>query len=502
MKRTMPGQWKYARILLSMLAITFCSLDALAGNIDPDDAGCRYAWGENVGWINFGPSQGPGVTVTGLDVTGMAWGENIGWINFAPAYGGVVNDGMGMLSGYAWAENAGWINFHPAGGGVTIGADGKFAGYAWGENIGWINFSAANACVKTAWTPASDGTPDPFDFSPLTNVPLNTIVTSNAVLISGINTPAPVESITGGEYSINGGVFTSATDPTVFVSAGDSVRLRQTSSGAYSTTTAATITIGGVSGSFSVTTVAVNTDVISPGSGVVAVPNPQVTLTFDVVTSGGTVSAIPADPGGITAPPNFSLLGGAAFDITTDAGFTGQVQVCIHYDPAALVQPETSLRLFHSSNGSWTDITLLPVDTVGKRVCGLTDSLSLFAIAEPMYAFTGFIRPIENLPVVNNAKAGQVIPVKWRITYAEGTPVSDPASFKSFVSYEVACNGLEGDPVSSVEEYAAGNSGIQYSGDGYWQFNWKTPKTYADQCRKTVLTLGDGNMHEALFRFK
>jgi hypothetical protein len=59
------------------------------------------------------------------------------------------NDG----SQYAWGENTGWINFAPTGGGVTINpVTGIFSGYAWGENIGWINFAPNGKPVKTSWT--------------------------------------------------------------------------------------------------------------------------------------------------------------------------------------------------------------------------------------------------------------------------------------------------------------------------------------------------------------
>lgn len=131
--------------------VTYVYSVIFPGNMDPGSTGCQHAWAENVGWINFKPSWGPGVTVSDTVVSGMAWGENIGWINLSPANSGVVNDGFGNLSGYAWGENVGWINFRHAGGGVSIGSDGKFTGYAWGENIGWINFSSSNSCVKTAW---------------------------------------------------------------------------------------------------------------------------------------------------------------------------------------------------------------------------------------------------------------------------------------------------------------------------------------------------------------
>src|SRR5687768_10038765 len=64
----------------------------------------RFAYAENVGWLNFEPAHATGVTVTNTAVTGYAYGENIGWINFAPTFGGVANDGTGQLSGYAWGE--------------------------------------------------------------------------------------------------------------------------------------------------------------------------------------------------------------------------------------------------------------------------------------------------------------------------------------------------------------------------------------------------------------
>ena len=116
---------------------------AAAENIDPDQDGSQYAYGENVGWLNFEPSQGDGVHVNETELTGFIWGENIGWIKLDPVYGGVSNDDDGNLSGYAWGENVGWIKFNPTYAGVTINSEGNFDGYAWGENIGWIHFDAA-----------------------------------------------------------------------------------------------------------------------------------------------------------------------------------------------------------------------------------------------------------------------------------------------------------------------------------------------------------------------
>jgi hypothetical protein len=80
------------------------------------------------------------------------------------------------------------------------------------------------------------------------------------------------------------------------------------------------------------------------------------------------------------------------------------------------------------------------------------------------FGFYGFDGPVDNQPVVNNAKAGSVIPVKWRIIDFDGAPISDPASFVSLTSYVVACDSLSGDPADEVKEYSAGSSGLQYLG--------------------------------------
>lgn len=48
-------------------------------------------------------------------LTGYAWGENVGWINFTDSAATINNDAVattGELKGYAWAENIGWINFN------------------------------------------------------------------------------------------------------------------------------------------------------------------------------------------------------------------------------------------------------------------------------------------------------------------------------------------------------------------------------------------------------
>lgn len=104
-----------------------------------------------------------------------------------------------------------------------------------------------NNCLQ--WT-AGSGTPFGFSFAPQFNVPTSTVIYSNTILVGNINIPVVI-SIVDGEYSINGGPFTSS--PGTVVN-GDIVQVNQTSSASETTLTTATLTIGGVSADFDVTT--------------------------------------------------------------------------------------------------------------------------------------------------------------------------------------------------------------------------------------------------------
>lgn len=143
--------------------------------------------------------------------------------------------------------------------------------------------------------------------------------------------------------------------------------------------------------------------------------------------------------------------------------------------------------------------------TVGTKVFTVNaadtagNSASLTRIYQVVYGFTGFFQPIDNA-IPNSAKAGQSIPVKWRLTDAAGNPISDPTSFLSLTSSTTP--GSCGGSTDAIEVYA-GLSGLQYLGDGYWQYNWKTPKSYAGQCRTMNLMLSDGLPgRTATFEFK
>lgn len=132
-------------ILLScaLLALVL-PMSAFAANVD---AVSKYAWSDQVGYVNFDQ-----VSVENYAVTGYAWSANAGWIKLDPSNGGVLNDNAGHLSGYAWGQGLGWIDFS----GVDINVStGKFTGTATGDLVGTLTFDCATYCdVRTSWRPA------------------------------------------------------------------------------------------------------------------------------------------------------------------------------------------------------------------------------------------------------------------------------------------------------------------------------------------------------------
>jgi hypothetical protein len=105
---------------------------------------------------------------------------------------------------------------------------------------------------------SADTTPNAFSFPPVTNAPLSTVETSDPITVAGMDPGASAAvSITGGTYSKNSGAFTSANGT---AQNGDTFAVKQTSSASNSTETDVVLTIGGVSGTFRVTTLAGTTD--------------------------------------------------------------------------------------------------------------------------------------------------------------------------------------------------------------------------------------------------
>lgn len=183
-------------------------------------------------------------------------------------------------------------------GGAMI--DGPFSGFHANFNVKGLTPLANNVACGTD----IDVTPNPApSFTAQTNTSLSTLYTAAetyTVAGLGVTQSVPVStqpasiSITGGQYSLDGGTTWTSTAGTV--QNGDTVKVRQTSSANNSTTTNAVLTIGGATGTFSVTTLAgaaaasgSNFTMINPNGGVTGGTN-DVVATWDGLTENSTTS--------------------------------------------------------------------------------------------------------------------------------------------------------------------------------------------------------------------
>lgn len=179
--------------------------------------------------------------------------------------------------------------------------------------------------IQTEAAAGADTTPNAFSYAPKTGVAPNANYASDPAVISGINAPATV-TITGGLYSINGGAFVSTQGT---VNNGDAVTLKVTSSGSFNTATTATVTIGGVSASFRVTT--------APANAITVTSNP----------SSSNANYLGTGSARLTSSITLSISGGTGpYTTTATRTVTGQFGSGI----AATVNSPTSITF--TSNGS------------------------------------------------------------------------------------------------------------------------------------------------------
>jgi uncharacterized repeat protein (TIGR01451 family) len=116
-----------------------------------------------------------------------------------------------------------------------------------------------------------------------------------------------------------------------------------------------------------------------------------------------------------------------------------------------------------------------------------------------LYNFTGFFAPVNNLPTSNVVNAGKAIPVKFSLSGDKGLNIFAPNSPSSGL---IICNSS--DPATDLTDtVTAGGSSLSYdaSTDQY-VYVWKTESSWAGTCRQLVVTLNDGSIHRANFKFK
>ena len=135
--------------------------------------------------------------------------------------------------------------------GNSVGIHGKSASQFNQTANFTLDIGAYTACWQIT-TKQQDITPNSFSFTDLTDQELNTLVTSNSVTVNGFDGPLTV-SVSGQgnpEFKVGSGAWVTS----AAINPGDTLRIRLTTSGSYNTPLSASIFVGGVSSTWTVTT--------------------------------------------------------------------------------------------------------------------------------------------------------------------------------------------------------------------------------------------------------
>jgi subtilase family protein/Big-like domain-containing protein/fervidolysin-like protein len=130
---------------------------------------------------------------------------------------------------------------------------------------------------------------------------------------------------------------------------------------------------------------------------------------------------------------------------------------------------------------------------------GVGSSTASILIQNVQFNFTGFFQPIDNLPALNQVKAGSAIPIKFSLHGNQGLNIFAAGYPKSMA---IVCGS--GVPIDDVEEtLTAGNSTLSYDpGSDQYIYVWKTDKSWVGQCRQLDVKFIDDTEHFANFKFK
>jgi hypothetical protein len=281
-------------------------------------------------------------------------------------------------------------------------------------------------------TTTPDTTPNAFHFNDQTNVALSTLISSNVITVSGINASTSI-SVSGGEYSVNGGAYASTTGT---VQNGDTVQVRHTSSSSFNTSVNTTLTIGGVSDTFTTTTVNAGDETA-----------PAIFLVMsNAATSSATITWFTTEP----------ATSQVAYGTTTAYGATSTLN--------------SSLTFFHS-----VTLTGLAASTTYHFQVMSSDASGNDAVSADM-TLTTDANPDTTAPVISNISVGSVgsttATVSWntdeaansKVFYAAGgsldlNTASSSSNSALVTSHSVALAGLSASTTYSFAVQSADASG-------------------------------------------
>ena len=110
-----------------------------------------------------------------------------------------------------------------------------------------------------------------------------------------------------------------------------------------------------------------------------------ISITIPEIIDGGN-TVITVSPSGPQPPVSYTVIGldgePRYFDIDTSATLVGPILICVGYDETQVQWDEGRLVLMHDDSTGFVDVSYT-LDTAANTICGLTDTLNVFAVMEP-----------------------------------------------------------------------------------------------------------------------
>jgi hypothetical protein len=214
------------------------------------------------------------------------------------------------------------------------------------------------------------------------------------------------------------------------------------------------------------------------------------TLTINATDTAGNIGSASVTYTVDNTPPIITLNGDNPITVYIGSTYTDNGATAIdNFDGPVSVTSTGSVDT--NTIGTYT-ITYTATDSAGN-------SVSMIRTIKVLYNFSGFFKPIDNLPTWNSVKAGSTIPTKFSLGGYQGLDIFTsgyPASQKIDCASNIPIGIVEG-------TVTAGSSNLSYNATAdQYNYIWKTDKGWAGSCRQLIVQLKDGTYHNASFNFK
>jgi hypothetical protein len=199
-----------------------------------------------------------------------------------------------------------------------------------------------------------------------------------------------------------------------------------------------------------------------------------------------------------TLPPiiNISLCPGEVY-----LGVTASVSVDVVDTCSGVLSQSVpnGLNLLDTSTVGTKTFTVTAADNAGNT----SSNACTYNVIYDFLGAGGFRKPINNPPVLNTAKAGSTIPVKWQLPDGQGGFISDLGVVEAIQFQQVNCANISTTLTDPVETTATGETVLRYDlMNNQYIYNWLTSKSWAGNCYVLLLSLNDGKQYRANFLLK